>query len=99
MTTLLIQHADMLVTMDADRRELRDGALFVEDNAITWVGITAELSADLAVRADRIINARGKIVLPGLVNTHHHFYQTLTRAIPGAQDVVLFDWLKTLYPI
>ena len=99
MTTLLIQHADMLVTMDADRRELRDGALFVEDNAITWVGITAELPADLAVRADRIIDARGKIVLPGLVNTHHHFYQTLTRAIPGAQDVVLFDWLKTLYPI
>lgn len=99
MTTLLIQYAAMLVTMDADRRELRDGALFVEDNAITWVGITANLPADLAVRADRIIDARGKIVLPGLVNTHHHFYQTLTRALPGAQDVVLFDWLKTLYPI
>ncbi len=99
MTTLLIQHADMLVSMDADRRELRDGALFVEDNAIAWVGITADLPTDLAERADRIIDARGKIVLPGLVNTHHHFYQTLTRAIPGAQDAVLFDWLKTLYPI
>ena len=46
-----------------------------------------------------MIDARGKIVLPGFVNTHHHFYQTLTRAIPAAQDVVLFDWLKTLYPI
>src|SRR5688500_10734962 len=99
MTTLLIQHAAMLVTMDAERRELRDGALFVENNAIVWVGTTVDLPADLAARADRIINASGKIVLPGLVNTHHHFYQTLTRAIPGAQDAVLFDWLKTLYPI
>lgn len=99
MPTLLIQHATMLVTMDAQRRELRDGAVFVQDNAITWVGATADLPADLASRADQVINAHGKIVLPGLVNTHHHFYQTLTRVIPGAQDAVLFDWLKTLYPI
>ncbi|MCX6044233.1 MAG: 8-oxoguanine deaminase [Chloroflexi bacterium] len=99
MPTLLIQHAAMLVTMDAQRRELRDGAVFVQDNAITWVGATADLPADLAERADQVINAHGKIVLPGLVNTHHHFYQTLTRVIPGAQDAVLFDWLKTLYPI
>ncbi|MFN8489479.1 MAG: 8-oxoguanine deaminase [Caldilineaceae bacterium] len=99
MPTLLIQHADMLVTMDAARREVRDGALFVQDQVITWVGATAALPTDLAARADRVINARGKIVLPGMVNTHHHFYQTLTRVIPGAQDAVLFDWLKTLYPI
>ncbi|CAN5440426.1 8-oxoguanine deaminase [soil metagenome] len=99
MSTLLIQHATMLVTMDAQRRELRDGAIFVQDNVITWVGATADLPADIARRADQVINATGKIVLPGLVNTHHHFYQTLTRVIPGAQDAVLFDWLKTLYPI
>jgi cytosine/adenosine deaminase-related metal-dependent hydrolase len=46
-----------------------------------------------------VIDARGKVVLPGLVNTHHHLYQTLTRAVPAAQNAVLFDWLKTLYPI
>ena len=99
MTTLVIQHADLLVTMDAARRELRDGALVVQDNAIVWVGSTPDLPPELAARADRTLNARGKIVLPGLVNTHHHFYQTLTRVIPAAQDAVLFDWLKTLYPI
>ncbi len=99
MTTLLIQHATMLVTMDAQRRELRDGAVFVQDNGITWVGATVDLPADLVERADQVINAHGKIILPGLVNTHHHFYQTLTRVIPGAQDAVLFGWLKTLYPI
>jgi len=99
MSTLLIHHADMLVTMDADRRELRDGALFVENNVIAWVGRSADLPGELVSRADRTLNAQGKIVLPGLINTHHHFYQTLTRAMPGAQDVVLFDWLKALYPI
>ncbi len=98
-TSLLIEHADLLVTMDAARRELRDGALVVDGPAIVWVGATAELPADLRAAAQQVINARGRIVLPGLVNTHHHFYQTLTRVIPAAQDAVLFDWLKTLYPI
>jgi cytosine/adenosine deaminase-related metal-dependent hydrolase len=99
MPTLLIHHADLLITMDATRRELRDGALLLQDNVITWVGGSNAIPADLLSNADRVINARGKVVLPGLVNTHHHFYQTLTRAIPAAQDAVLFDWLKTLYPI
>ena len=98
MATLLLHHADCLVTMDATRRELRDGAVFVRDNCIEWVGATADLPPASAA-ADRVIDARGKIVLPGFVNTHHHFYQTLTRVIPGAQDAVLFDWLETLYPI
>ncbi len=95
MTTLLLQHARVLVTMDSQRREIEDGALFVRDNIIERVGTTAELSPS----ADRILNARDLVVLPGLVNTHHHLYQTLTRAVPAAQNAVLFDWLKTLYPI
>jgi 8-oxoguanine deaminase len=98
-STTLIRNATMLVTMDAQRREIADGALVVEDNVITWVGTTAELPAEAVENAVRVIDAAGKIVLPGLVNTHHHFYQTLTRVVPGAQDAVLFDWLKTLYPI
>jgi cytosine/adenosine deaminase-related metal-dependent hydrolase len=95
MPTLLVQHADLLVTMDAERRRFADGGLFVRDNVIEQVGPTA----DLPRQADRIIDARGMIVLPGLVNTHHHLYQTLTRALPAAQDATLFGWLKALYPI
>ena len=93
MPTLLLKHADLLVTMDAGRRRIPDGGLFVRDNEIVQVGPSAELPA----AADRVINARGMIVLPGLVNTHHHLYQTLTRCL--AQDSGLFGWLTTLYPI
>lgn len=103
MPTLLLKNADVLVTMDAPRREIRDGALFVRDNVIEQVGATNELTQTLRLRsgqaADRVIDARGMIVLPGLVNTHHHLYQTLTRALPAAQDADLFHWLRTLYPI
>ncbi len=95
----LIENATMLVTMDAQRREIAGGALVIEDHAVAWVGATGELPAEMRDRAGQVIDARGKIVLPGFVNTHHHFYQTLTRVVPGAQDAVLFDWLKTLYPI
>ena len=95
MSTLLIRHATLLVTMDAQRREIADGAVFARDGVIEAVGP----SADLPASADEVIDARGQIVIPGLVNTHHHFYQTLTRAVPAAQDAELFTWLKTLYPI
>jgi len=95
MPTLLVKHADLLVTMDAERRRIPDGGLFVRDNVIEQVGPTAALPPE----ADRVINGRGMIVLPGLVNTHHHLYQTLTRAVPAAQDATLFQWLKTLYPL
>ena len=95
MPTLLLKHADLLVTMDADHRRIPDGGLFIRDNVIKQVGPTAELPAE----ADRVMNARGMIILPGLINTHHHLYQTLTRAVPAAQDATLFHWLKTLYPI
>jgi 8-oxoguanine deaminase len=94
-TTLLVKHADLLVMMDDDARSISDGGLFVRDNVIEQVGPTAELPAD----ANCVIDARGMIVLPGLVNCHHHLYQTLTRAVPAAQDATLFGWLKTLYPI
>lgn len=93
--TLLVRHAEILVTMDAGRREIRDGGLFSRDGAIATVGPTSELPAE----ADQVLDLRGHLVLPGLVNTHHHLYQTLTRAVPAAQDADLFTWLKTLYPI
>jgi 8-oxoguanine deaminase len=95
MTTLLIRHARLLVTMDDARREIADGAVFVRDNVIEAVGPTAELPAT----ADEMIDAHDQIVIPGLVNTHHHMYQTLTRALPGAQDSELFGWLRALYPV
>ncbi|MBE0699823.1 MAG: 8-oxoguanine deaminase [Anaerolineaceae bacterium] len=95
MPSLLIQNASLLVTMDGQRREIPGGGLYAENGFITRVGRTE----DLPQTADEILDMRGKIVLPGLVNTHHHFYQTLTRAVPAAQNANLFHWLKTLYPI
>jgi 8-oxoguanine deaminase len=95
MTTTLIHHAKTIVTMDAQRREIPNAAILIRDNIIEQVGPIPELPA----QADRIIDLGGHIVMPGLVNTHHHLYQTLTRAVPAAQDANLFQWLKTLYPI
>lgn len=95
MTTLLIRNAALLVTMDEQRREIAGGGIYAEDGRIVQVGPTGELPS----QADQVIDLSGHIVLPGLVNTHHHFYQTLTRAVPAAQDANLFNWLKTLYPI
>lgn len=95
MSSLLVRNATLLVTLDNGRRRIPDGGLFVQDSVIQTVGPTA----DLPTTADRVIDARGQLVLPGLVNTHHHLYQTLTRALPAAQDANLFGWLKTLYPV
>ncbi len=95
MSTLLVKHAALLITMDDLRREIPEGGLFVRDGFIEQVGPTAELPAT----ADEVLDLRGHIVIPGLINTHHHFYQTLTRAVPAAQNANLFNWLKTLYPI
>ena len=95
MTTLLLKNADVLVTMDAQRREIPDGGVFIRDGVIEAVGASAELPAS----ADRVISLAGCVALPGLINTHHHMYQSLTRAIPGAQDAELFAWLRRLYPI
>ena len=93
MSTLLIKNAHLLITMNAGREQISNGALFVRDNIIEKVGLTSELPAD----ADRVIDASGMVVLPGLINTHHHLYQTLTRCL--AQNSGLFGWLTTLYPI
>jgi cytosine/adenosine deaminase-related metal-dependent hydrolase len=95
-TTLLIHNAQLLITMDDSGQTIPDGALFVRDNVIEWVGPTRDLGTAHQT-ADRIVDATDMVVLPGLVNTHHHLYQTLTRAL--APDSGLFDWLKTLYPI
>ncbi len=93
--TTLVKNAAVLVTMDETRREIPGGGLFIRDGFIEQVGP----SADLPAEADEVLDLTGHIVLPGMVNTHHHFYQTLTRAVPAAQDANLFNWLKTLYPI
>ena len=95
MSTLLIKNARLLVTMDAERREIADGAVFVRGHVIEAVGASAELPP----LADEVIDARDQVVIPGLVNTHHHMYQTLTRVIGAAQDCELFEWLQALYPI
>jgi cytosine/adenosine deaminase-related metal-dependent hydrolase len=95
MATLLIRDATLLVTMDDRRREIAGGSLFARDGVIEAVGA----AADLPRTADEVIDARGRVVVPGLVNTHHHFFQTLTRVLPAAQDAELFTWLKVLYPV
>ena len=99
MPTLLIRNADCVATFDHpdpnQSRELRQASVFVRDNRIEAIGPAAELPAS----ADEVIDARGHLVLPGLVNTHHHMYQSLTRAIPQAQNAELFGWLRALYPI
>ena len=95
MKTLLVKDAELLVTMDAQRREIAGGGVFMRGGVIESVGT----SADLPTTADEVINARGQIIVPGLVNTQHHMFQTLTRAVPAAQDRELFGWLQSLYPL
>lgn len=95
MSTLLVKNADIVITLDDQGRKLRGGGLFVRDNVIEQVGPSEALPAE----ADEVIDATGLAVLPGLVNTHHHFFQSLFRAVPGAQDHGLFDWLVRLFPI
>jgi cytosine/adenosine deaminase-related metal-dependent hydrolase len=102
MTSLLIEHAEVLVTMDSDRCEIADGAIYTDDRQILCVGTSREVRKwilDKDQKADRVIDASGTVIIPGLVNCHHHLYQTLTRSVGTAQGLSLFDWLKTLYPI
>lgn len=96
MGEVLIRGAAAVVTMDGARREIAGGDVLIRDGVIAAVG--AGLVAELATVGE-VVEARGCVVTPGLVNTHHHLYQTLTRAVPGGQDALLFGWLKTLYPI
>jgi len=98
MTILAISNAQRLVTMDADRREIENGTVVIEDNKIIFVGTNHEAKTQ-GFKIDTVIDATGTVVLPGLINCHHHLYQTLTRSIGTAQGLSLFDWLKTLYPV
>ncbi len=90
--TLLLKNADVAATMDDERRELKHASILIEGSTIKSIG-------SFDAQADEVIDLAGHMVLPGLVNTHHHMYQSLTRAVPTAQDADLFQWLKTLYPI
>jgi 8-oxoguanine deaminase len=96
--SLLARNIEVLVTMDDARREIRGGAVYVEDGHIVAAGTPTDMPPH-AHDADEILDLAGHIVIPGLVNTHHHMYQSLTRALPGAQDAALFGWLSSLYPV
>ena len=104
--TLLLKNADLLCTMQPARdmtgragddvgREIPGGGLFARGGVIEAVGS----SADLPDNADIVLDMQGHVVIPGMVNTHHHLFQNLTRAVPAAQNAPLFGWLQTLYPI
>ncbi|WP_276718345.1 8-oxoguanine deaminase [Pseudooceanicola nitratireducens] len=92
MSEILIRAADTILTMDGTRRELQGADIRIRD------GVIAEVGTGLHSQGETVL-AKGCVVTPGLVNTHHHLYQTLTRAVPGGQDALLFGWLRTLYPI
>ena len=93
MTDTLIRNATTILTMDDHRSELSDTDILIRD------GVIAAIGPALAADGCKVVDAAGTVVTPGLVNTHHHLYQTLTRAVPGGQDALLFGWLQTLYPI
>ena len=95
MKTMLIKNASVIVTMNAQDEQLHSASIYIVDGFINAIGP----STDLPQTADEVVDLQDHIVLPGLINTHHHFYQTLTRALPAAQNANLFNWLKTLYPI
>ena len=92
MADTLIRNADVVLTMDDTRRELSRADILLSDGVIAAIGHNLP-------HAGTVVDAQGCVVTPGLVNTHHHLYQTLTRAVPGGQDALLFGWLQTLYPI
>ena len=92
MPETLIKNADTILTMDDQRRELHGCDILIRDGVIASIGPNLTSTGPF-------VSGRGCVVTPGLVNTHHHLYQTLTRAVPGGQDALLFGWLQTLYPI
>ena len=92
MSEILIRNADVVVTMNANREERAACDVLIRGGVIAAMGQGLQTTG-------AVIEAAGCLVSPGLVNTHHHLYQTLTRAVPGGQDALLFGWLKTLYPI
>jgi cytosine/adenosine deaminase-related metal-dependent hydrolase len=102
MSLVLIYNVKVLVTMDDERREIENGAIVIRDNVIEMLGSSDQVHRELssqALQPQQTIDASGCILMPGLVNCHHHLYQTLTRSIGTAEGKSLFDWLQTLYPI
>jgi 8-oxoguanine deaminase len=97
--TLLIKDASCIATMDNAGTEWRDASILIRGQEIIAAGPTHTLPEELMATAKTIIHARGHVVVPGLVNTHHHMFQSLTRAMPVAQDAELFEWLRSLYPV
>jgi cytosine/adenosine deaminase-related metal-dependent hydrolase len=93
MSSILIRNIKEVITMDRRKRRLNNYSLLIEDNKI------AKIARDIEYTADEIIDGSNYFLYPGLINTHHHFFQTLTRNIPQVQNVELFNWLKYLYPI
>ncbi len=91
---IVIKNAQSVLTMDDERRELRAVDIHVKDGQIAAIGQGLRIT-----NTTDVVDGSSCIVTPGLVNTHHHLYQTLTRAVPGGQDALLFGWLQTLYPI
>ena len=95
MHTLLLKNALRLVTMNNQREELEGGWVLVKGQQVAAIGS----ATDPVPQADDVLDMTGHVVMPGMVNTHHHMYQTLTRAIPAAQNASLFGWLQALYPL
>jgi 8-oxoguanine deaminase len=93
--TILFKNALVVATMDEQGTEIANGSVLVRGNRIAAIGPANEFS----VQADEILDVTGHVLLPGLINTHHHMYQSLTRAVPAAQNSSLFNWLRVLYPI
>ena len=93
MSSILIENIKEIVTMDRERTRLKSYSLLIKDNIIS------KITRGIKVETDEIIDGSDYFLYPGLINTHHHFYQTLTRNIPQVQNVELFNWLKYLYPI
>ncbi len=91
MPDLIVRNANVILTMNDARQRLTDTDIRIKGGVIAEIGV--------GLTGDATLNAAGCVVSPGLVNTHHHLYQTLTRSVPAAQDALLFGWLQTLYPI
>ena len=99
MTTLLIHRARCIATQDDANTELNDASLLLRDGRIERIIPAEENIDELLKQVDEVIDARRHVVVPGLINTHHHMVQSLTRAVPQVQNAELFSWLKGLYPI
>ena len=95
MPSLLLKNAAILLTQKSGLSDIAGGGFYAENGVITVVGP----SSALPDTADEVLDARGCVVTPGLINTHHHLYQNLTRAVPAGVDASLFGWLQALYPI